>query len=71
MLHIMDAELIEGNYVLYQGDLSTKGLKQHLARWASAFPGDDGPLRKSPAARHYDQQNARIIAKIDRQPKGP
>ncbi|MGV6394189.1 hypothetical protein ACTUVN_003745 [Pseudomonas caspiana] len=23
MLHIMDAELIEGNYVLYQGDLST------------------------------------------------
>ncbi|EPJ87667.1 hypothetical protein AFK24_15330 [Pseudomonas syringae] len=23
MLHIMDAELFEGNYVLYQGDLST------------------------------------------------
>jgi len=23
MLYIMDAELIEGNYVLYQGDLST------------------------------------------------
>jgi hypothetical protein len=23
VLHIMDAELIEGNYVLYQGDLST------------------------------------------------
>jgi hypothetical protein len=22
----MDAELIEGNYVLYQGDLSTKGV---------------------------------------------
>jgi hypothetical protein len=24
VLYIMDAELIEGNYVLYQGDLSTK-----------------------------------------------
>ncbi|WP_097085264.1 MULTISPECIES: hypothetical protein [unclassified Pseudomonas] len=47
MLHIMDAELIEGNYVLYQGDLSAKGLKQHLARWASAFPGDDGLRRKA------------------------
>ncbi|MEK1907933.1 MAG: hypothetical protein AAAB13_19340, partial [Pseudomonas sp.] len=23
MLHIVDAELIEGNYVLYQGELST------------------------------------------------
>jgi len=23
VLYIMDAELIEGNYVLYQGDLST------------------------------------------------
>jgi hypothetical protein len=23
MLYIVDAELIEGNYVLYQGDLST------------------------------------------------
>ncbi|WP_414058420.1 hypothetical protein [Pseudomonas sp. HR96] len=23
MLHIVDAELVEGNYVLYQGDLST------------------------------------------------
>ncbi|VVN12319.1 hypothetical protein PS639_03855 [Pseudomonas fluorescens] len=26
MLYIMDAELIEGNYVLYQGDLSTNGV---------------------------------------------
>nr|WP_268796799.1 hypothetical protein [Pseudomonas sp. BSw22131] len=26
MLYIMDAELIEGNYVLYQGDLSTNRL---------------------------------------------
>ncbi|GIZ13077.1 hypothetical protein NCCP436_24930 [Pseudomonas sp. NCCP-436] len=26
MLYIVDAELIEGNYVLYQGDLSTSGV---------------------------------------------
>ncbi|MFV9681587.1 hypothetical protein ACNFD4_02710 [Pseudomonas sp. NY15367] len=28
MLYIVDAELIEGNYVLYQGDLSTKMLEK-------------------------------------------
>jgi hypothetical protein len=28
MLNIMIAELIEGNYVLYQGDLSTKMLEK-------------------------------------------
>jgi hypothetical protein len=26
MLYIVDAELIEGNYVLYQGDLSTNSV---------------------------------------------
>jgi hypothetical protein len=32
MLHIMDAELIEGNYVLYQGDLSTNCCWEKLMR---------------------------------------
>ena len=33
MLHIMDAELIEGNYVLYQGDLSTNCVGKSSGRW--------------------------------------
>ncbi|MCY1396959.1 hypothetical protein D9M71_119450 [compost metagenome] len=37
---IVDAELIEGNYVLYQGDLSTKCLKSsNRAGAAPPFPG--------------------------------
>jgi len=42
MLYIMDAELIEGNYVLYQGDLSTNcvGKAQKGARLSSlTWPG--------------------------------
>lgn len=43
MLYIMDAELIEGNYVLYQGDLSTIELEklkrgQEQLRWILAWP---------------------------------
>ena len=33
MLHVMGAELIEGNYVLYQGDLSTNGVGKSSGRW--------------------------------------
>ncbi|GLX88223.1 hypothetical protein Pfra02_07920 [Pseudomonas fragi] len=33
MLYIMDAELIEGNYVLYQGDLSTNCVGKSSGRW--------------------------------------
>ncbi|AIL60800.1 hypothetical protein PSAKL28_15740 [Pseudomonas alkylphenolica] len=44
MLYIMDAELIEGNYVLYQGDLSTNCVgKAQVARLpALAWPGACG-----------------------------
>ncbi|MGP0170996.1 hypothetical protein ACSVIJ_03860 [Pseudomonas sp. NCHU5208] len=38
MLYIMDAELIEGNYVLYQGDLSTKILEKLRIRVKPATP---------------------------------
>jgi hypothetical protein len=40
MLNIVDAELIEGNYVLYQGDLSTKVLEKlkGLGRFGGANP---------------------------------
>lgn len=42
MLYIMDAELIEGNYVLYQGDLSTielEKLKRGQGSSAGFWPG--------------------------------
>lgn len=42
MLYIMDAELIEGNYVLYQGDLSTielEKLKRGRSSSAGFWPG--------------------------------
>ncbi|GGL44125.1 hypothetical protein GCM10009091_27470 [Pseudomonas brenneri] len=41
MLYIMDAELIEGNYVLYQGDLSTNcvGKAQGAGGSIGAFTG--------------------------------
>jgi hypothetical protein len=44
MLHIMDAELIEGNYVLYQGDLSTDciGKAQDAGDFARNVPGACG-----------------------------
>lgn len=41
MLYIMDAELIEGNYVLYQGDLSTIELEK-LKRGQEQAPLDSG-----------------------------
>jgi hypothetical protein len=42
MLHIMDAELIEGNYVLYQGDLATNcvGKAQGTGDSWGALTGD-------------------------------
>jgi hypothetical protein len=45
VLYIMDAELIEGNYVLYQGDLSTNcvGKAQErtalMGRLSAMWPG--------------------------------
>jgi hypothetical protein len=42
VLNIMDAELIEGNYVLYQGDLSTKVLEKLKGA---------GKVRRSESAR--------------------
>jgi hypothetical protein len=45
MLYIMDAELIEGNYVLYQGDLSTNCIGKAQGRSpadSAAWPGACG-----------------------------
>ncbi|AGI23998.1 hypothetical protein H681_10630 [Pseudomonas sp. ATCC 13867] len=43
MFDIMDAELIEGNYVLYQGDLSTKVLEKVVRAGAAPlfWPGPE------------------------------
>ena len=48
MLHIMDAELIEGNYVLYQGDLSTNCIGKAQGRPPAGFATGPGRLWPGP-----------------------
>ncbi|AQL38581.1 hypothetical protein JN853_20515 [Pseudomonas syringae pv. actinidiae ICMP 9853] len=73
MLYIMDAELIEGNYVLYQGDLSTNRVccweklmhPGHVCRsLGRVWSGASLNLQKRCACRPSGQASTPMIARI-------
>ncbi|MFG0415526.1 MULTISPECIES: hypothetical protein [unclassified Pseudomonas] len=55
MLYIVDAELIEGNYVLYQGDLSTRMLEKLRTR---VKPAALRPCRAPAGSLHANSRGA-------------
>jgi hypothetical protein len=59
MLNIMFAELIEGNYVLYQGDLSTNRIVVGKSIGA-VITGRKRPLREWPGPENLHPENQNL-----------